>query len=64
MDKCPPLENYLLLIVFIPYWFRFAQCFKRYKDDPKKDKIALINAGKVFTSLLVLSAYIFKQKFK
>jgi EXS family len=64
MDKCPHLENYLLLIVFIPYWFRFAQCFKRYKDDPKKDKIALINAGKVFTSLLVLSANIFKQKFK
>jgi hypothetical protein len=64
MDKCPHLENYLLLIVLIPYWFRFAQCFKKYKDDPKKDKKTLMNAGKYFSVLLVLFANIFKHKFK
>ena len=64
LDKCPRLENYLLLIVFIPYWFRFAQCFKKFKDDPKKDKKTLMNAGKYFSVIMVLSANIFKQKYK
>lgn len=64
MEKCPKLENYLLLIVLIPYWFRFAQCLKKYKDDPKKDKKTLMNAGKYLAVLMVQFANIFKHKFK
>jgi hypothetical protein len=51
IEKCPQLENYVLAIAFLPYWFRLAQCFRRYHD--KKDKMHLINAGKYFSVILI-----------
>ena len=61
-DKCPQLENYFLAIAFLPYWFRLAQCFRRYHDC--KLKIHLANAGKYFCVMLIQLANIFKHKIK
>ena len=36
----------------LPAWFRFAQCFRRYKDQ--KDTVHLVNAGKYSSTLLVV----------
>lgn len=38
---------------FIPYWWRFAQCLRKVYDDPKKNRIQLVNAGKYFSDLMV-----------
>jgi hypothetical protein len=62
--ECPRLENYLLVITFIPLWFRFAQCFKKYYDDPKRDKKTFANAGKYFTSIMVQVAGVLRSKVK
>ena len=62
LDKCPQLENYLLAIAFLPYWFRLAQCFRRYHDC--KMKVHLINAGKYFSVILIQFANIFRHKIK
>lgn len=62
IDKCPQLENYILAIAFLPYWFRLAQCFRRYHDC--KMKVHLVNAGKYFSVILIQFANIFKTKLK
>jgi hypothetical protein len=49
--ECPSLLNYTLVIAFLPYWFRFAQCLRRYRDT--KLKAHLINSGKYFFNILV-----------
>ena len=36
-----------MIIVFLPFWFRLAQCFRRFKDT--NDKKNLVNAGKYFS---------------
>ena len=54
------LENYLLAIAFLPYWFRLAQCFRRYHVC--KMKVHLVNAGKYFSVILIQFANIFKHK--
>ena len=60
MENCSNLENYILAIVFLPYWFRLAQCFRRYHDC--KLKVHLINAGKYFSMILIHFSNIFKYK--
>ncbi len=62
LDKCPQLENYLLGIAFLPYWFRLAQCFRRYHEQ--KMKVHLVNAGKYFSVILIQFANIFKHKIR
>ena len=52
----------MLGIVFLPYWFRLAQCFRRYHDC--KMKVHLINAGKYFSIILIQFANIFKYKIR
>lgn len=58
--ECPHLLNYTLVIAFLPYWFRFAQCLRRYKDT--KLKAHLINAGKYFFNILVQAGNLLKTK--
>jgi len=31
-EVCPSLENYQLAIAFLPFWWRLAQCFRRYHE--------------------------------
>ena len=52
----------MLGIAFIPYWFRLAQCFRRYYDC--RMKVHLVNAGKYFSVILIQFANIFRQKFR
>ena len=40
------------LVAFLPAWFRFAQCIRRYHDT-KKSFPHLVNAGKYSTSMFV-----------
>jgi hypothetical protein len=47
--------NYVVAI--LPYWFRFLQCLKRYKDTEAAPH--LINAGKYSMSILMNIANIF-----
>ena len=46
-----------MIIAFLPFWFRLAQCFRRYYET--KLPANLKNAGKYFTSILVQTAAIF-----
>jgi glucan phosphoethanolaminetransferase (alkaline phosphatase superfamily) len=62
VEKCPILEDYILAIVFFPFWFRFAQCLRRYHDS--KDKLNLANAGKYFSMILIHFSNIFKAKLR
>jgi hypothetical protein len=45
------LRNYHFAIAFVPFWFRLAQCFRRYNDT--RLPANLKNAGKYFTAMLV-----------
>ena len=45
----------------LPAWFRFAQCFRRYKDQ--KDTVHLVNAGKYSSTLLVVIFSFFNAYF-
>ena len=62
MEKCSFLENYMLAIVFFPFWFRFAQCLRRYHDTKLKANLA--NAGKYFSVILIYFADIFRVKLR
>ena len=53
-QTCPGLDNYCHIIVFIPFWFRFAQCLRRYYDNPDL-KPQLVNAGKYLASISSLA---------
>lgn len=43
-NTCPLLGQYLLAIPIIPYWIRFAQCFRRWYDI--RTNVHFVNAGK------------------
>jgi predicted permease len=45
------LLDYTLIVVFLPYWFRFAQCLRRFQET--KLKAHLVNAGKYFSCMLI-----------
>jgi xenotropic and polytropic retrovirus receptor 1 len=62
IEKCSYLENYTLAIVFLPFWFRFAQCLRRYHDTKLKPN--LVNAGKYFSVILIYFADIFRVKLR
>lgn len=51
---CYIKQRYTALIRVLPAWFRFAQCLRRYHDDPENLKKHLINAGKYSTSFFVV----------
>jgi hypothetical protein len=46
-------------IVFIPYYFRFMQCLKRFYEN--KQKINLLNAFKYFMCLMIQFTNIYKD---
>uniref|UniRef100_A0A0A1XJ32 Xenotropic and polytropic retrovirus receptor 1 n=1 Tax=Zeugodacus cucurbitae TaxID=28588 RepID=A0A0A1XJ32_ZEUCU len=51
---CAINQRYTTLIRILPAWFRFAQCLRRYHDDPQSAKKHLVNAGKYSTSFFVV----------
>ena len=50
-QECSALYDYKILMSFLPYWFRFAQCLHKYNET--RLKAHLINAGKYFSDLCV-----------
>eukprot|EP00743_Colponemidia_sp_Colp-15_P003538 GILK01003818.1.p1 GENE.GILK01003818.1~~GILK01003818.1.p1 ORF type:complete len:823 (+),score=116.33 GILK01003818.1:2051-4519(+) len=42
------------IISFFPYWWRFLQCFKRWWDSGRVQRLQLMNAGKYFSAMLVV----------
>lgn len=40
-----------LVITMLPYWFRFAQCFKKFYET--RLKVQLLNALKYFIALMI-----------
>jgi len=50
-EECTALYDYKILMGFLPYWFRFAQCLHKYNET--RLKAHLINAGKYFSDLCV-----------
>jgi hypothetical protein len=60
--QCAGLENYQIVIAFFPYWFRFAQCFVRYRETGLTPN--LVNAGKYFSSICIQGAAAYKVKAK
>jgi hypothetical protein len=49
--QCIGAEKISTTLGFLPYWWRLAQCLRKYKDS--EQKVHLINAGKYFSDLLV-----------
>ena len=58
--QCLALYDYKILMGFLPYWFRFAQCLNKYHDSGLKNH--LINAGKYFSDLCVPFAALYLVK--
>ena len=58
------MQNLLLAVAFIPYWFRLMQCFRRYYET--KLNANLKNAGKYFANICVQGAaipmFMYKEK--
>ena len=52
-SSCSAGLTTVTVLGFLPYWFRFAQCLRKVYDDPKKNRIQLVNAGKYFSDLCV-----------
>mmetsp|Transcript_1170 Transcript_1170/g.800 ORF Transcript_1170/g.800 Transcript_1170/m.800 type:complete len:199 (+) Transcript_1170:2388-2984(+) len=50
-EECRDANILLISLGFIPYWFRFWQCVRKYYDS--KQKLNLVNAGKYFSDLMV-----------
>eukprot|EP01113_Clastostelium_recurvatum_P031054 TRINITY_DN3838_c0_g1_i2.p1 TRINITY_DN3838_c0_g1~~TRINITY_DN3838_c0_g1_i2.p1 ORF type:complete len:737 (-),score=154.45 TRINITY_DN3838_c0_g1_i2:17-2227(-) len=51
--RCWQVNSYVSPFVsFLPYWFRFMQCWRRFHDS-KHDRVHLKNALKYFLSMLV-----------
>jgi hypothetical protein len=55
-ESCPGLRNYNFSIMIIPFWFRFAQSLRRYRDN--KLKWNLVNAAKYVSLIIQASLYI------
>ena len=52
-----PSSWVLPLVRCLPAWFRFAQCLRRYRDTPKRERELfphLVNAGKYSTTFFVV----------
>ena len=46
------VQSYLKLLRIVPYWVRFAQCLRKYRDSPIKTRNHnLVNAGKYFFAI-------------
>eukprot|EP00741_Cyanophora_paradoxa_P007408 tig00001128_g7167.t1 len=48
-------------IAALPFWFRFAQCGRRYRDT--RDTVHIVNAGKYFSGLLAVAMQTTHQHF-
>ena len=52
--SCPGLKTYDYVVMFIPFWIRFAQSLRRYRDNGLKWN--LVNAAK-YISIMVFTVF-------
>jgi len=57
---CAPTQTINFALAFVPYWFRFAQCLRKFHDTSLK--LHLLNALKYFSCILVQLANIYKEE--
>jgi hypothetical protein len=55
-DRCTGLREYQYSVMFIPFWFRFAQSIKRYRVN--KLKWNLVNAAKYISIMVQAGLYV------
>ena len=60
-EECSKLYGWKIVVSFLPYWWRFAQCLHKYHQT-KLCFPHLVNAGKYSTSLIVAFAAIWLVK--
>lgn len=60
-EECVGAHKLYTFLAFLPYWFRFCQCLRKYKDS--EQKIHLVNAGKYFSDLCVPLAQLWVVKY-
>lgn len=56
-DTCPGLRGYQYSVMFIPFWFRFAQSLRRYHDN-RAQVFNLVNAAKYVSIMAMASLYV------
>ena len=56
IEKCYLLKEYTYIVMFIPFWFRFAQSLWRYRDN--KLKRNLVNAAKYISIMVMAGLYV------
>jgi len=49
-QQCQTSYGFYIAMSFLPYWWRFCQCLKKYHET--EQSVHLINAGKYFCSML------------
>ena len=57
--QCTDVQNTAVwCLAFLPYWWRFLQCLRKYRDNPPANRRQLVNSGKyaasMFTTLFAL----------
>jgi hypothetical protein len=51
--QCTNVQNTAVwCLAFLPYWWRFLQCLRKYRDNPPANQRQLYNAAKYFSSML------------
>ena len=55
-QRCPGLMTYEYVIMFIPFWIRFAQSIRRYRDN--KLSWNLVNAAKYISIIIFTSFFV------
>lgn len=58
--ECPTANTLFWIMAFLPYWFRFAQCLRKYYDS--RQTLNLWNAGKYSTGLITPGVLFFMEK--
>ena len=48
-EQYPLLNIYVIIIAFLPFWWRFLQCLNKWYNG---NKLQLINAAKYFSKFL------------
>jgi len=55
LESCPDSAKILFALSFLPYWFRFMQCWRKYYDTKSKFP-HVANAMKYFSGIIVVIA--------
>jgi hypothetical protein len=49
------LRHFGYALAFLPFWFRFAQSLRRYRDDPVRARLQWVNAVKCLSAMVAIA---------